>query len=228
MHVIRLRHALRSAIRVALFLVASVPAWAAIPAGTGRSTADLGGTSLNVFTFRPAGCAITGTLLVFHGSTRTAERYRDYAAPLGQSLCMLVVAPLFDATRFPDWRYQQGGIVNRGQPQPPDHWTVALVPRLAAWVRSQEGRPDLPYTLLGHSAGGQFLSRVIAFGDVQPTRIIVANPSTWVRPDLNTPAPFGLGSLDPAANGEIALRRCPPRRSRCFSDKRMWVRGSYR
>ncbi len=207
MNTIQPRRAFGFAIGAALFLAASVSAQATIPAGAGQWTADLGGTSLTVFTFRPPGCVITGALLVFHGFSRTAEHYRDYATSLGQSLRMLVVAPLFDAAHFPDWRYEQGGIARRGEIQPPDPWTVALVPRLAAWVRNQEGRPDLPYTLIGHSAGGQFLNRVIAFGDVRPARVIIANPGTWVRPDLNTTVPFGLGGLYAGADGEIALRR---------------------
>jgi thioesterase domain-containing protein len=81
------------------------------------------------------------------------------------------------------------------------------VPRLVAWTRTLEQRPELPYALLGHSAGGQFLSRVVAFAPVAATRIVIADPSTWVLPSLDTPAPYGFGGVYDPAQGEAALRR---------------------
>jgi hypothetical protein len=77
------------------------PYAAAIPNGSGTLTPDLNGVALQLFTYRPDNCAITGILLVFHGQERDASDYRTHAIPLGQRLCMLVVAPLFDAEPFP-------------------------------------------------------------------------------------------------------------------------------
>jgi hypothetical protein len=145
--------------------------------------------------------------LVFHGLSRTAAFYRDDAIPLGQRLCLLVVAPLFDDTRFPTWRYQRGGVVHDGVVEPVANRTVNLVPRLVVWVRTQEKRPDLPYAMLGHSAGGQFLSRVAAHVPNDATSIVIANPSTWVRPASNVAAPYGFGEIWSQADGEAALRR---------------------
>jgi hypothetical protein len=184
-----------------------VAANAAIPAGTGQQTADLEGIPFQVFTYRPARCAISGILLVFHGLGRNVAAYRDDAIPLGQRFCMLVVAPLFDETRFPGWRYQRGGIVRDGVVQSPERWTVNFVPQLVSWTRNVEGRADLPYTLIGHSAGAQFLSRVAAFGRDDATRIVIANPSTWVRPSVAAAAPYGFGGVYDPVQGEAALRR---------------------
>ena len=181
----------------------------AIPAGSSQGVAELAGLDgpLQVFTFKPDGCAISAVLLVFHGVNRNAGPYRDAATPLGQRYCMLVIAPLFDEARFPSWRYQRGGIVHNGAVQPPARWTVGLVPRLVAWAQAREGRPDLPYALLGHSAGAQFLSRVAAYGSGRAERIVIANPSTWVRPSLEVAAPYGFGAVFEPAEGEAALRR---------------------
>lgn len=178
----------------------------AIPPGSGQQTAELGGVPIQVFTYRPAGCVVSGLLLVFHGLDRNAADYRDDAVPLGQRFCMLVVAPLFDAARFPSWRYQRGGIVH-GAVQPAESWTVNFVPRLAAWARHREGRADLSYALTGHSAGAQFLSRVAAFSRNEASRTIIANPSTWVRPALDVTAPYGFGGVYGHTQGEAALRR---------------------
>ncbi len=174
------------------------------PATLGQEVADLGGEPITVYTYRPPDCAPTAVLLVFHGLERNAQGYRDDAVPLAQRYCMLVVAPLFDAARFPSWRYQRGGIVHDGAVQPPDRWTVAFVPRLLTWARAREHRPDLPYAMIGHSAGGQFLSRVMAFGGEGAMRAVIANPSTWVRPSVSVEAPYGFGGVP---DGEAALRR---------------------
>ena len=185
-----------------------VVANASVPAGVARQAMDLEGFSLEVFTYQPAGCTVSGTLLVFHGLDRNAEAYRDYAIPLGQRLCMLVVAPLFDKARFPTWRYQRGGIVSDdGSVQPPQSWTVNLVPRLVSWIRRKQGRADLSYSLIGHSAGAQFLSRVAAYAADGATQTVIANPSTWVRPSLDIAAPYGFKGISDRAWGEAALRR---------------------
>jgi hypothetical protein len=181
---------------------------ASLPAGSGQQTADLEGVSLEVFTYQPAGCTVSGALFVFHGLERNAEAYRDYAIPLGQRICMLVVAPLFDKARFPTWRYQRGGIVrDDGSVQPRESWTVNFVPHLVSWIRHKQGRADFPYALIGHSAGAQFLSRVAAYDGGEAIQTVIANPSTWVRPSLDVSAPYGFKGISDRAWGEAALRR---------------------
>jgi hypothetical protein len=182
------------------------PAEAAIPSGPGNQTAGLGDVSLQVATWAPAACTPAGILIVFAGLHRTVGPYRDYATPLAERYCLIVVAPLLDLERFPSWSYQRGGVVQNGVLLPPDRWTVNLVPRLIAWARQQAGSP-LPVALLGHSAGAQFVSRVAAYIDTGAARIIIANPSTWVRPRLDVAAPYGFGGLFAPVAAEAALRR---------------------
>jgi hypothetical protein len=173
----------------------------------GRQTIDLGGTRLPVFTYRPGGCSDPALLMVFHGAARDAENYRDYARPLADRLCLLVVAPRFDRRVFPAWRYQRGGIVDDGGAvQNPRDWTGKLVLDLADWVRRQEGR-TLPYSLLAHSAGSQFLGRLAAFVPNEAKRIVIANAGTYVVASLAVDAPYGLGKVYAGADGEAQLRR---------------------
>lgn len=180
---------------------ASAPA--AATGSFGEAAAVLDGTEFQVFTWRPAGCRPTAALLLFHGANRDVIADRDDVVPLAQRYCLVVAEPLFDHARFRDWSYQHGGIVH-GTLQPPGTWTTRTVPALADWVRRQEGRPDLPYVQVGHSAGGQFLSRVVAYSPDTARRTIIANPSSWVMPSLDVPAPYGFGGIP---DGEAALRR---------------------
>jgi pimeloyl-ACP methyl ester carboxylesterase len=165
-----------------------------LPHGSSQQTAKLASTSLEVFTYRPPRCEISSLLLVLHGLHRNAAGYRDDARPLAEANCMLVVAPLFDEERFPTCRYQLGGIVEKHQIQEPRQWTGNLVLELVRWVRQKELR-QLDYFMIGHSAGGQFLSRLAAFVPTQARRIVIANPSTYVAPSLQIAAPFGLGGV---------------------------------
>jgi hypothetical protein len=168
-------------------LVAPATMAAPIAPGNGQQTVDIAGTRMTVFTYRSPNCSDPSLLLVFHGVARNARAYRDYARPLADRNCLLLAAPLFDQRDFPGWRYQRGGIVKGGAVQ-------------------QEGRP-LAYSLLGHSAGGQFLERLAAFVPTQARRIVVANPGSYVLPSVDVAAPYGLGKVYAGAAGEAQLRR---------------------
>jgi poly(3-hydroxybutyrate) depolymerase len=192
---------------LAAFLAVTPVVAEPIGTGSGRQTAVLGSTQIPVFTYRPAGCADPSLLLVFHGAERNAADYRDYARGLADRNCMLVVAPLFAQHTFPSWRYQRGGIVDKkGKVRDPRDWTGRLVLDLVDWVRKQEGRP-LPYSLIAHSAGGQFLSRIAAFVPTEARRIVLANAGTYVLPSLAVDAPYGLGEVYAGADGEQHLQR---------------------
>jgi hypothetical protein len=170
--------------------------------GNGKHTADIAGTKLNVFTYRPLGTPRL-LLLVFHGLNRDAGPYRNNARALADRIGAIVISPEFDAGRFSMDLYQRGGVAKDGAFVPPGKRTVDLIAPLVAWAREASGAPDLPHTLLGHSAGGQFLSRATAFAPTDATRFIVANPSTWILPSTTDAVPYGFGRT---ADAETALR----------------------
>ena len=74
-------------------------------------------------------------------------------------------------------------------------------------ARAAESRPGLGYALIGHSAGGQALSRFAAFVPHAAKRIIIANPSTYLWPSRDERFPYGFGDLPPALANDDALRR---------------------
>ncbi|HKA80659.1 MAG TPA: hypothetical protein VKD43_11530 [Xanthobacteraceae bacterium] len=176
-----------------------------LAAGAGKQIADANGMLITVFTYRPA-CRDPSLLMVFHGVARNPRSYRDDARALADRHCLLLVAPLFGKRAFPVWRYQQGGIISDGVIQDPRDWTGRLVLDLVEWTRRQEGR-RLSYFLLGHSAGAQFLDRLVAFVPNEAQRIVVANAGTYVRPSLEVPAPYGFGKVYSGTEGETQLRR---------------------
>jgi poly(3-hydroxybutyrate) depolymerase len=146
-------------------------------------------------------------LLVFHGVNRNADEYRDFARELGDRNGALVAAPLFDSKQFPTAKYQQGGLMIKGQLAPPEDWTWSAVPKLADVIRQRAGRPKMPYYLIGHSAGGQFLVRLAGFVKTDAVRIVAANPGTQLFPTTEMTFPYGFGNLPDSLSGDDALKR---------------------
>ena len=180
-------------------LFISCTAVCAAPRPAADASVMVGGTALELFTYRPPGCKPQLVLLVFHGISRNAWSYRDHAKFLADRFCGFVVAPEFDRARFPNRLYNYGGVTSEA----PGRRTIDLVLPLIAWARGAVGAPNLPVVLLGHSAGGQFLSRVAAFVPTGAAGIVIANPSTWVLPSTTTAAPFGLYHTEAATDDAL-------------------------
>ena len=200
--------------RAGSFLVFSVlvlsatPANAApLPVGPAQVTVDVG-MPLEVFTYKPPTYRDGPLIVVFHGVQRNAEDYRNFAITLAERFGAIVVAPRFDKPRFPTDAYQRGGIMKEGQVQPPEAWTFALVPKLVDRLRADEGRPELPYYYIGHSAGGQFLVRLVALAGAQGARrVIAANPGSHLFPNRDAVYGYGLGGLPDEWSDDAAIRR---------------------
>src|SRR5262249_2862095 len=81
------------------------------------------------------------------------------------------------------------------------------VPKLAEKVRRLEGRPEMPYYLIGHSGGGQFLVRLAGFVRTDAQRIVAANPGTELFPSRDFAYPYGFCRLPEGLSNEDVLRR---------------------
>lgn len=181
---------------------------APLPGGVGSIVYPNGAEPITVFTYKPVGYTDGPLLVVCHGVGRNAEDYRNYAITLADRFHVLVVAPLFDKERFPSDRYQRGGLVNKkGQAQPPEAWTYAVIPKIVAHIRELEGKPKLPYYLIGHSAGGQFLVRLAAFLPGDGVRIVACNPGSQLFPERTQNFGYGFGGLPPELSNDEVLRR---------------------
>src|SRR3954453_23094345 len=125
-------------------------AQAAIPQGPARLEGALHPATFEGFPYKPAGYRDGPMLMVFHGMDRNADEYRDHARAMGDRFGMLVVAPRFDSKQFGAGKYQQGGLLAGGRLLPRDRWMWSFVPRLADHLRRLEGRPHMPFYLIGH------------------------------------------------------------------------------
>lgn len=189
-----------------LTAIAIVPA--VIPVGPSMVQVDIGGTSIEVYTYKPETYRGERMIMVFHGTLRNADEYRDHAAPMGDRFNALIVAPKFDNERFPYQRYHLGGILKQdGSAASPEEWTFSMIPKLAQQIKEIEGLPEMPHYIVGHSAGGQFVMRMSGFVDTGAERLVSANPGTHLFPTRDMPYPYGLGGLPESLSGDSALRR---------------------
>jgi dienelactone hydrolase len=197
----------KAALALLFALLPAAVAAAPIPAGDGYQVVRVGASNLEVFTYKPANYAGAGLLLVFHGVDRNPDAYRDNARSIADRFGLAVAAPLFDKSRFPTALYQRGGIANQKALQPQEKWTGMLAVGLANQLRRDEGRPDMAYYMIGHSAGGQFLARLAPFVPHAARRIVIANPSSWVFPTAAEAFPFGLGGATASLVNDDFLKR---------------------
>lgn len=196
-----------------VFVIAAAATAEPLATGAHTELVRVADGELVVHTYKPTRYAGGPLLVVLHGLGRNAAGYRDYARALADRHGLLVVAPLFDRTRFPVWRYQLGGIARSNASdntlvvQPRDAWLSTTLDGLVEAVREREGRPSLDVIVAGHSAGGQALTRHALTTMQKPRLLIVANPSTWLWPDPDRRFPYGFAGLPAPPGGEDGLRR---------------------
>lgn len=167
----------------------------AVPVGASKIQVQFDDVKLELYTYKPDGFRNGPMLMVFHGILRNADQYRDHSIPMGDRFGALIVAPLFDEKAFPKPKYQLGGILRDGQAVPAEERTGEFVNRIAREIRRREGREKLPYALIGHSGGGQFLGRLAPFVQTEADRIVISNPSSYTLPTTKSAFPYGFGGL---------------------------------
>ena len=177
-----------------------------IPIGSASIIYENKGEPLNLFTYKPNNYNGGPILVVFHGVKRNAEEYRDFAITMGNRFNAIIVAPMFDSLRFASARYQRGGILQKDKVQPKEDWTYSMIPGLVAHVRKLEKNDTLPYYLIGHSAGGQFLVRLAAFLPGDAKRIVAANPGSDLFPTREQNFGYGFGKLPYSLSNDEVIK----------------------
>jgi poly(3-hydroxybutyrate) depolymerase len=151
---------------------------------------------LTLFSYRPRGFTqATPVLFSHHGRGRNGADYRDYFAAAADELGFFVVTPQFSNDAFPGklW-YNHGNLRDaEGHPNPPGQCTYAIVERLFAALREAGITTTQSYGIFGHSAGSQFVHRMLTFGyRGHVAAAVAANAGTYSMPDLGVDFPHGL------------------------------------
>jgi poly(3-hydroxybutyrate) depolymerase len=154
------------------------------------------GPKLPVFVHVPtASGAESRVVFVMHGVLRDGDRYRDEWRDLADKHNLIIVVPTFGQTDFPTaGSYNLGNIVDaKGRRNPRSQWTFAAIEPLFDEIVCRVSGHQRGYALYGHSAGGQFVHRYVAFADAPRLLIAVAANSGWYTMPNQAPFPYGWG-----------------------------------
>jgi hypothetical protein len=152
----------------------------------------------------------TPVLFVHHGVGRNGDAYRDYWQNLVDEAGILAIAIEFPEASFPEYLWYHFGNLHdeAGTSNPRSQWTYGIDERLFAAMQAQGVTTRRRYGLFGHSAGGQFVHRMLSFGYREHVAVAVsANAGTYAMPDLDTAWPFGLGRTELDVDALRALLR---------------------
>ena len=129
----------------------------------------------------------TPVLFVHHGVGRNGADYRDYWLRLVDEAGILAISIEFPEESFPEYLWYHFGNLHddSGTPNPREQWTYGIDERLFAALQDQGLTHRRRYGLFGHSAGGQFVHRMLSFGFRDRVAVAVsANAGTYAMPDL--------------------------------------------
>lgn len=193
---------------------AETPALFAEAGPAESSYADPLPATIAVSTYAPPACAAKPCplLIAIHGMGRNARNARDDWKDAADRAGFLVLAPRFDKEQFPSRLFQQGGV--RGEPDKAK-WTFGLIERLFDAARASGRVAGNSYTLFGHSAGAQFVHRmVLLMPEARIATAAVANAGYYTLPALAGEKgvrsyPYSLKGT-PAADATLAAALAKP------------------
>lgn len=171
------------------------------------------GRPITLHCYRAPGHAPDGPVVfVQHGMGRNGDEYRDFWVPAADRHGLLIVAPTYSNAAWPDAEAYNNGLPRdaAGAPRPRAAWGFAALPRILAQLRAAGLTTRATAHLFGHSAGGQFVHRLLATQGAGPFGpIAIGNPGWYTLPDLDLPYPAGLGGLGLAAADLAAFLAAP-------------------
>jgi pimeloyl-ACP methyl ester carboxylesterase len=130
-----------------------------------------------------------------HGSSRTGEEARDIGAAFAEDHDFVLLVPEFRERDYPGDRYAFGNMSDAaGRLQAEPKWGFMVVEHLFDHVRQILGLGATTYDIVGHSAGGQFVQRLVLFlPSARFRRAVASSPGRYAFPTLRQCFPYGLG-----------------------------------
>ena len=188
-----------------------------IPVGRGQFVFNdsLGNADrpITVYTYgRRHGTSPARVLFVMPGAGRDGLPPRETWIPYAERSSALLVVPEFSQQYYPgDMWYPLGNTYDDKNWVPKANWSFMAVEHLFDYVREKSGATQPTYFLDGHSAGAQFVHRMVTFlPDARYNRAVAANAGVYVMPDYSVPYPLGLKDSPLPKNG---FRTCSPANS---------------
>jgi hypothetical protein len=159
---------------------------------------------ITVWYYRPPDLPAKARIVfVMHGSSRTGQEARDSGAVYGRRHRVVVLAPEFSERYYPGDAYAFGNMADSaGRLRPQSQWALSAIEHLFDAVRQAARLTTPSYDILGHSAGGQFVHRLVLFvPGARFRRAVASSPGRYAFPSMRLAFPYGVGgtAIDSAA-----------------------------
>lgn len=184
----------------------------------GASTIDVpgaapDGSAMTVWTYRLAGLRPTDRIIfVMHGVLRNADVYRDNWIRHAQIHRFVLVVPEMTQAQFPgDAGFNFGNMVDRqNNPKPASQWAWLSIEKIFDAVKAATGSSRETWSVFGHSAGAQFVHRLVTYADnPRIDAAIAANAGWYTLPVFTESFPYGLGN-SPASEERLKANLARP------------------
>lgn len=157
--------------------------------------------SIKVWTYKPKKWKDQDKIVfVMHGGGRNADDYRNAWIELAESNNLLIIVPEFENkfSKYTTNDYQEGNLFTFfGTKNPQSEWAYTVVENIFDHIKSVNDITNSHYDIFGHSAGAQFVHRMIMI--MPESRIetaIAANAGFYSFPNENLAFPYGLKKTD--------------------------------
>jgi pimeloyl-ACP methyl ester carboxylesterase len=167
------------------------------PIGSFVFDASLGNPNppITVWYYRPERIEpLTRVVFLMHGSSRTGREARDIGAVYGKKHAFVLLAPEFSEKDYPGDAYAFGNMLGTdAKLLSQSVWSFTTIERLFDLVRKRLELTIDTYDILGHSAGGQFVHRMVLFApDLRFRRAVASSPGRYALPKMSESFPYGF------------------------------------
>lgn len=142
-------------------------------------------------------------VFVMHGVNRNASTYRNNWVNLARDNNWLLVVPEFSSEHYPGSRYYNLGNLmsgsggTSGSLNPEEQWSFSTIESIFDDIVAKIEGNQKGYSIYGHSAGAQFVHRMMTFKEnLRVERAISANAGWYTLVDLSNTYPFGVNNTE--------------------------------
>ena len=159
---------------------------------------DHGNKMINVHYYVPEGVRSNMPFqVIMHGMGRNADGYLASWSQKAREYSLITIAPEFKSELFSSAEYNEGNYrTSQGTVNPPERTTFYLIDRIFEFVKEELDLDNSSYNIYGHSAGSQFVHRMVLLYESPYRHIAVAANAGWYTfPDELVHFPYGIRGL---------------------------------
>ncbi|GLU45350.1 hypothetical protein [Allomuricauda sp. NBRC 101325] len=157
--------------------------------------------SIKVWTYKPESWNDKDKIVfVMHGGGRNADDYLNAWVELANKNNLLIIAPEFENkfSKYTTNDYQEGNLFTFfGTKNPKAEWAYTVVENIFDHIKSVNNITNEQYDIFGHSAGAQFVHRmVMLMPESRFGTAIAANSGFYSLPNENLEFPYGIKNVE--------------------------------